>query len=373
MTDRNIPYLDYRTLNEPYFDDYLAAVRRVLESGWYVLGKEVEAFEEEYAAWTGTKHCVGVANGLDALILVLDAWKQLGRMKNGDEVIVPANTYIASILAVSRVGLVPVPVEPDIRTYNIDPALIEAAITPRTRAILAVHLYGQCADMDSITKIAKEHSLLVLEDSAQAHGATHRGVKAGALGDASGHSFYPGKNLGAIGDAGAVTTNDSELAEAVRTLRNYGSREKYVNRYQGYNSRLDELQAAILRVKLQFLDEQNTQRQGIAERYLNEIRHSAVTLPFISEDNVSTWHIFVVRTSARDVLQRHLASRGIGTIIHYPIPPHRQEAYAEWKDRSFPVSEQIHREVLSLPLNQALSDREIESIIQSVNDLAVYC
>jgi dTDP-4-amino-4,6-dideoxygalactose transaminase len=367
----SIPYLDFRRLNEPYFDDCLSAVRRVLESGWYVLGKEVAAFEEEYAAWTGVKHCVGVANGLDAMILVFDAWKQLGILHDGDEVIVPANTYIASILAVSRAGLVPVPVEPDLGTYNLDPTKIEAAITPRTRAILPVHLYGQCAARTPINESADKHSLKGVEDAAQAHGATHCGRKAGTLGDAAGHSFYPGKNLGAIGDAGAVTTNDDDLAEAVRILRNYGSQEKYVNRYKGFNSRLDELQAAILRAKLPHLDEGNVARQKIATRYLNEIANPKIVLPTIAPENVSTWHLFIVRTENREELQRFLHHRGIGTAIHYPIAPHRQEAYAEWSDRSYPITERIHREVLSLPLHPMLSSDEVDTIIKAVNEYAL--
>lgn len=363
----NVPFLDYRLTNKAHFDEYLAAVRRVLESGWYVLGREVEAFEGEYSAWCGSSYCVGVANGLDALILILEGYKALGVMNLGDEVIVPANTYIASILAISRAGLVPVPVEPDPLTLNIDPARIESAITPRTRAVMPVHLYGQCADMDPIRQIAARHRLKVIEDAAQAHGATYRGRKAGALGDAAGHSFYPGKNLGAIGDGGAVTTGDSDLATAVRALRNYGSHKKYHNLYKGYNSRLDELQAAILRVKLGYLDHDNRQRAEVAAQYLGGIRHPEVHLPVIAGYGTPCWHLFVVRCSGRDALQQHLAASGIQTVIHYPIPPHRQPAYQEWASLELPHTEAIHREILSLPMSPVLSAREVGQVIDSVN------
>lgn len=363
----NVPFLDYRLTNQPHFEEYLVAVRRVLESGWYVLGKEVEAFENEYAAWCGSPHCVGVANGLDALILILEGYKALGIMKDGDEVIVPANTYIASILAVSRAGLSPVPVEPDPFTLNIDPARIEAALTSRTRALMPVHLYGQCADMAPLMDIAARHGLKVIEDSAQAHGATCRGKRAGALGHASGHSFYPGKNLGAIGDAGAVTTADAELATALRALRNYGSHKKYHNLYKGYNSRLDELQAAILRVKLGYLDEENRQRSRVAQQYLAGITHPEITLPHIASYGTPCWHLFAVRCGQRDALQTHLTAQGVQTVIHYPVPPHHQPAYKEWKTLSFPITEAIHREILSLPMSPVMTDAEIEYVISALN------
>lgn len=362
-----VPFLNYRMVNEPYFEEELAACRRVMESGWYILGKEVEAFESEYAAYVGTKHCIGVANGLDALTLILEAYKELGAMKSGDEVIVPSNTYIASILAISRAGLTPVPVEPDLKSYELDPEQIEAAITERTRAILPVHLYGQCADMTRINAIAKKHGLKVIEDGAQSHGATHHGVKSGALGDAAGHSFYPGKNLGAIGDAGAVTTDDVELAQVIRALRNYGSDKKYHNLYKGYNSRLDELQAALLRVKLPYLDSENQKRREVAMRYLAEIKNPAIVLPQIASSNEHVWHIFAVRSTRRDKLQSDLTQREIGTVIHYPIPPHEQPAYAEWKHLSLPISEKIHREILSLPMSPVLSDPEAEKVIDAIN------
>lgn len=365
-----VPFLDYRAVNEPHFEEYCQAVRRVLESGWYILGKEVEAFEAEYAAYVGTKHCVGVANGLDALILILEAYKALGVMKSGDEVIVPSNTYIASILAISRAGLTPIPVEPDLKSYELDPELIEAAITEKTRAVLPVHLYGQCADMTRINAIAKKHGLKVIEDGAQSHGATHCGMKSGALGDAAGHSFYPGKNLGAIGDAGAVTTDDGELAQVIRALRNYGSERKYHNLYKGYNSRLDELQAAILRAKLPYLDADNAKRQAVAARYLAEIQDPNVILPQIAPGNEHVWHIFAVRSTRRDQLQGYLTQREIGTVIHYPIPPHEQPAYAEWKHLSLPISVQIHHEELSLPMSPVLSDPEVENVIDAINHWA---
>lgn len=363
-----VPFLDYRAVNLPFFEEEVAAVRRVMESGWYILGKEVEAFEEEYAAFTGVKHCIGCANGLDALILCLEGYKALGIMKSGDEVIVPSNTYIASILAISRAGLSPVLVEPDINTYELDPSRIEVAITSRTCAILPVHLYGQCADMTKIMPIARRHNLKVIEDGAQSHGATHGGIRSGALGDAAGHSFYPGKNLGAVGgDAGCVTTNDDALAKAVRSLRNYGSDYKYHFEYQGYNSRLDEIQAAIMRVKLKHLDESNAKRRAVADRYLAEIKNSKLILPQTGENNRHVYHIFAIRSSQRDALQEFLRANGVGTVIHYPIPPHKQPAYAEWNDRSYPVSEKIHAEELSLPMSPAMTDPEIQYVIEQCN------
>lgn len=362
-----VPFLDYRLTNQAHFDEYLVAVRRVLESGWYVLGQEVESFEKEYADYCGSAFCVGVANGLDALILILEGYKALGVIKEGDEVIVPANTYIASILAVSRAGLVPVPVEPDAHTFNIDPARVESAITSRTRAILPVHLYGQCADMTPIMGLAAKYGLKVVEDSAQAHGATYRGKRAGALGHASGHSFYPGKNLGAIGDAGAVTTDDADLASVIRAFRNYGSHKKYHNLYKGYNSRLDELQAAILRVKLMYLDGENACRAQVAQRYLAEIHHPDIAVPTVASYGKPCWHVFAVRCRQRDAFQSYLASRGIQTVIHYPIPPHHQPAYAEWECLSFPITEQIHLEILSLPMSPVMSADEIDRVIAEVN------
>lgn len=362
-----LPYYDFGKVNACYFDAYMVAVRRVLESGRYILGEEVEAFEREYAAFTGVKYCVGVANGLEALSLILEGYKVLGRLKAGDEVIVPSNTYIASILAVSHAGLVPVPVEPDEMSFNLDPEQLPAAITVRTRAILPVHLYGQCADMTHLNAIARGHGLLVIEDGAQSHGATHCNVVSGHLGDAAGHSFYPGKNLGAIGDAGAVTTCDEELYQAIHALRNYGSERKYHNHYKGFNSRLDELQAALLRVRLPHLAEENAARRHVAARYLGEIRNSKLRLPQVAPGNEHVWHIFAVRTAEREKLIAHLEADGIGTQIHYPIPPHLQTAYAEWNTRQYPVSEKMHREVVSLPMSPVLTDEEISRVVESLN------
>ncbi len=363
-----VPFLDYRAVNEPFFEEESAAVRRVMESGWYILGREVEAFEAEYAVFVGAKHCIGCANGLDALILCLEGYKALGIVARGDEVIVPSNTYIASILAISRAGLMPILVEPDLNTYELNPARIEAAITAKTRAILPVHLYGQCADMTKINKIARDHRLKVIEDGAQSHGATHFGVHSGALGDAAGHSFYPGKNLGAVGgDAGCVTTNDDDLAKVIRALRNYGSDYKYHFEYQGYNSRLDEIQAAMMRVKLQHLDETNARRQQVAAHYLDGIKNPKIILPQTGEGNQHVYHIFAIRSSQRDALQNFLKENGVGTMIHYPIPPHKQPAYCEWNNLSYPISEKIHAEELSLPMSPAMTDEETEYVIEQCN------
>jgi dTDP-4-amino-4,6-dideoxygalactose transaminase len=367
-----IKFLDLKKVNDAHGDEISAAIQRVLDSGWYLLGEEVSSFEQEFAEYCGAKHCLGVANGLDALILILMAYRELGIMQEGDEVIVPANTYIASILAISRAGLKPVLVEPDERTYNIDPTLIEAAITERTKAIMAVHLYGQCADMDPICAIAKKHGLKVIEDAAQAHAATYRGRKTGSLGDAAGFSFYPGKNLGALGDGGAVTTSDDALAEAIRALRNYGSQEKYHNIYKGMNSRLDEIQAAILRVKLKYLDEDTDKRRKVANRYLKELSafhfpNSAFRLPYVADYGSPAWHLFVVRTPKRDELAGYLAEKDIQTVIHYPIPPHQQEAYPELHHLSLPVTEAIHREVLSLPISSVLEASSLDEVVQEIS------
>lgn len=363
----NIPFLDLGGVNARDRAALIDAFTRVLDSGWYVLGKEVEAFEREYAAYCGTRHCVGVGNGLEALVLILRAWLELGMLKTGDEVIVPANTYIATILAITENGLTPVLVEPDLATCNLDPARIEPHLGPRARAILPVHLYGQTADMSAINAMARKHGLKVIEDCAQAHGARHAGVRAGALGDAAGHSFFPSKNFGALGDAGAVTTNDDALAEVLRALRNYGSHRKYENSYQGVNSRLDELQAALLRVKLGRVDADNQRRRDIAGRYLREIRHPQITLPVIGAHNEPVWHVFVVRAAARDALQAHLQQQNIGTLIHYPIPPHQQQAYREWNTRSYPITEKIHREVLSLPISPVMGEAEVDAVVAACN------
>lgn len=363
-----IPFLDLKTINAPYMKAFSQAATRVIESGWYILGKEVNAFEDAFAEYCESRYAVGVASGLDALVLIFRAYKEMGVLKEGDEVIVPANTYIASILAVSENGLTPVFVEPDLDTYNLDPQKIEEAITPRTKAILAVHLYGQSANMREIGKIAKKYDLKVVEDGAQAHGARHFGKRVGSLGDAAGFSFYPGKNLGALGDGGAVTTDDLALAETVRILRNYGSGRKYENRYKGLNSRLDEIQAAFLSVKLPYLDANNAKRAEIAKEYLRRIDNEKLVLPVVEEGNEHVWHLFVVRTKERDALQKHLEQRGIATMIHYPIPPHKQDAYREYGGLHLFLTEQIHHEILSIPLHEMLGNKDVEEIISALQD-----
>ncbi|MDD5180283.1 MAG: DegT/DnrJ/EryC1/StrS family aminotransferase [Gallionellaceae bacterium] len=361
-----IPFLDIKAQHVEIKDALDAAYHRVINSGQYILGSEVIAFEQEFAAYCDTKYCVGVSNGLEALHLVLRAYD----IGNGDEVIVPTNTYIATWLAVSYCGAKPIPVEPDEKTYNLDPALIEAAITPRTKAIIAVHLYGQPADMDAINAIAKRHKLKLIEDAAQAHGALYKGRKVGGLGDAAGFSFYPGKNLGAIGDAGAITTNDADIAHKVSVLRNYGSQIKYHNEVKGFNSRLDELQAAFLREKLKKLDEWNGRRKRLAVEYLRQFTGGDLGLPFVPEWADPVWHLFVVRSARRDALQSHLAEQGIGAMIHYPIPPYLQAAYAELGFRvgDFPIADVIHREVLSLPIGPHVRNWEINIVVKSVRD-----
>lgn len=351
-----VPFLDLTAIHAEVREELDAAYRRVMDSGWFILGPEVEAFEEEFAAYCGVRYCVGVGNGLDALHLILRAME----IGEGDEVIVPANTYIASWLAVSYAGAKPVPVEPKENTYNIDPTRLESAITDRTRAIMAVHLYGQPAEMDAISAIAKQHGIKVIEDAAQAQGATYRGRKAGALAYAAGFSFYPGKNLGTLGDGGAVTTDDPELAERVRLLRNYGSSVKYRHDLKGFNSRLDELQAALLRVKLRKLDEWNERRRSRARLYMHILAGSDLVLPLVADHVEPIWHQFVVRHASRDDLQTHLSAAGIGTLVHYPVPPHFQPAYAElgFGTGSFPISEAIASEILSLPISSHLSDED---------------
>lgn len=359
-----VPFLSLAPAYEELGPDLDAAFSRVMRSGWFVLGPEVEAFERAFAEFCGAAHCVGVGNGLEALELVLRGWG----IGAGDEVIVPSNTYIATWLAVSKVGARPVPVEPDAKTFNLDPARVEAALTPRTRAIVPVHLYGQCAEMAPLVEIARAHEIRVLEDAAQAAGARYRGVRAGKLGDAAGFSFYPGKNLGAFGDAGAVVTDDEALARRIRTLRNYGSRTKYHNEEKGENSRLDELQAALLRPRLRVLDPWNARRDRIARRYLESLAGTDLVLPTVHPDCEHTWHQFVVRTPRRDALQKGLEARGVGTLIHYPVPPHLQPAYAELGlgRGAFPISEAMHDQVLSLPIGPHLSQAEVEHVIASV-------
>ncbi|MEE4162947.1 MAG: DegT/DnrJ/EryC1/StrS family aminotransferase [Woeseiaceae bacterium] len=367
-----VSFLDLKTLNASYRDELLAAATRVIDSGWYILGAEVDAFEAEFANYCGVEHCVGVGNGLDALALVLKAWKEMGRLENGDEVILPSHTYIATCLAVTDCGLTPVLVEPDPRTYNICPRNVEAAITPKTRAIIPVHLYGQLAPMSEIMALAGKHDLLVLEDAAQAHGASLDGRRAGSFGDAAGFSFYPGKNLGALGDAGAVTTNDGDLARLVRAIGNYGSERKYENAHPGVNSRLDEIQAAMLRVKLGHVDDEAARRRAIACAYASRIEHPDISLPIATDTEQAApashvFHLFVVRTPRREALQAHLAERGVQTLIHYPIPMHKQRAYAAWNSTTFALAEALAAEVLSLPISPVMSDDEVDEVIEACN------
>lgn len=359
ISEKSVPFLD---LKAPYLElknELDQAYQRVMDSGWFLLGNELTAFETEFARDCGTRFAIGVGNGLEALKLILLGYD----IGPGDEVIVPSNTYIATWLAVTQVGAKVVPVEPDLKTYNIDPTQIEAAITDKTKAIMPVHLYGQTADMDPILALAKKYNLKVIEDAAQAHGATYKDKKAGALGDAAGFSFYPGKNLGAFGDAGAVTTNDPTLAERIKMLRNYGSKIKYHNEERGMNSRLDEFQAAILRVKLKYLSEWNMRRTIIANFYTNALQHHTdIVRPYILDDCRSAWHLYVIRHTDRDALQQKLLDKGIHTLIHYPIPPHQQKAYQDLQPYSLPISERIHREVLSLPIGPHLSAEQMHAV-----------
>lgn len=363
-----IKFLDLYKVNQKHREKLIEAFIRTLDSGWYIMGKELQEFEASFASYCGTKYAIGVANGLDALILIIKAYKELGIFKEGDEILVPSNTYIASILAISANNLIPVLVEPDFGTYNIDPELIESKITSKTVAVLPVHLYGQLCNMDSIVSLAKKHGLKVIEDCAQSHGAKSNGKYAGSFGDAAGFSFYPGKNLGALGDAGAITTDDDQLATTIKALLNYGSHVKYQNKYKGINSRLDELQAALLRVKLGTLDAETQIKREIANRYLTEIVNSKVILPRVEDDESHVWHLFVIRSNERDNLQKYLTDHHIQTVIHYPIPPHKQEAYKEWNNLHFPISEKIHNEVLSLPLSPVMEKEEVDEVIVMLNN-----
>lgn len=391
-----IKFLDIQKITDSFEPELTEAVQRVVRSGWYLLGEEVSAFEREYASYIGVKHCIGVANGLDALRLIMKAWIEMGVMKEGDEVIVPANTYIASILAVTDNRLKPVMVEPDIHTYNLDLSLVEKSITPRTRAIMVVHLYGRACWSEQLEQLAAKHNLKIIEDNAQAAGAEWSNAggspavpgsavsglsvpgsgagKTGSLGDAAGNSFYPGKNLGALGDGGAVTTDDDELAAVVRAMANYGSSRKYINDYQGLNSRLDEIQAAVLRVKLPRLDEDNRHRRRIAQYYNQQIAAPGLILPVTKEadhiirDRSHVYHLFVIRHPERDRLQQYLTDNGVQALIHYPIPPHRQQAYRHWNELSFPLTEQIHREVISLPVSQVMAEEEYTSVAEIINN-----
>lgn len=358
-----IKFLDLHKINERFRNELDARIKEVLDSGWYLLGKQDKTFEENFAKYCGVKHCIGVANGLDALNLIIKAYG----FGAGDEIIVPANTYIASILAISENGCTPVLVEPDINTYNINSDLIEEKITSRTKAIMVVHLYGQAVEMEKIWELAKKYNLKVIEDSAQAHGAIYQGSHTGNLGDASGFSFYPGKNLGCMGDGGAVTTNDDQLAAKIRAIANYGSDYKYHHIYKGVNSRLDEVQAAILDVKLPHLDEDNARRREIAKYYREHIVNPQITLPQTYDENAHVWHVFVVRCSNRNALQQHLEDNGIQTNIHYPTAPHKQECYKEFAELSLPVTEQIHNDVISLPISPVMTNEEVEQVVEVVN------
>lgn len=362
-----IKFLDIKRITESFEPGLSQEIQRVASSGWYLQGAEVERFEQSFAEYCGTKYCVGVANGLDALILILRAYMELGWMEERDEVIVPANTYIATILSISRNGLKPVLCEPDPETFLIDPLRIESLITEKTKAIMVVHLYGQIVDINPINRLAKKYNMRVIEDSAQAHGAVYAGKRTGNLGDASGFSFYPGKNLGAMGDGGAVTTNDENLADAVRVLANYGSSVKYVFRYKGINSRLDEIQAAILSYKLKRLDVDNNKRREIAGQYLNGITNPLILLPRWENSESHVFHVFPIRCPKRDALQAYLKEKGVQTLIHYPIPPHRQQAYKEWNDLSYPITERIHEEILSLPISPVMTKEEVGTVIEIIN------
>jgi dTDP-4-amino-4,6-dideoxygalactose transaminase len=364
-----ISFLDLKKINQKYSRQIKTITAKVLSSGNYIMGEEHKLFEEEFAQYCQTKYAIGVANGLDALILSLRAYKELGIIKDLDEVIVPANTYIASILSISMNNLVPVLVEPDIATYNINPKLVESKITPKTKAIMVVHLYGRVVEMNLIKEIAKKYNLKIIEDCAQAHGAIYDGKRVGNLGDIAGFSFYPGKNLGALGDAGIITTNDEELYSTIKALRNYGSHQKYYNLYKGYNSRLDELQAGILRIKLKKLDKENKYRQKIAKIYCQKITNPKIILPNLPKQTQNcVWHLFVIRTQNRNQLQNYLTQKNIQTIIHYPIPPHHQQAYKELKDMSLPITEKIHNEVLSIPIYPYLELSEVNRIIEVLNE-----
>ena len=362
-----IKFLDIQKITRKYSEEIHNAVNSIVDTGWYLQGEANASFEKNFARYIGTDYCVGCANGLDALIWIFRAYIEAGVMKEGDEVIVPANTYIASILAISENGLKPVLVEPDIRTYQIDDSLIENAITERTRAILIVHLYGQCAYTEKIGNICKKYNLKLIEDNAQAHGCLFGEKRTGSLGDAAGHSFYPGKNLGAFGDAGAVTTNDKEIADIVRAVANYGSARKYIFKYKGRNSRLDEIQAAVLDVKLKHLDEDKKKKKNVARKYMEGISNPLITVPKVQSFDSNVFHIFPVRSSSRDELQKYLEGNGVQTIIHYPVPPHKQECYREWNNLSFPITEKIHREELSLPISQVINDDEVMQVINLLN------
>jgi dTDP-4-amino-4,6-dideoxygalactose transaminase len=363
-----IKFLDLKAINDSFEPELSNSIKRVLDSGWYLQGNEVNAFEEEYANYIGVKHCIGVANGLDALRLIFRAYIEQGLMKEGDEIIVPANTFIASILAITDNSLTPILVEPDIQTYNIDPFKIEEKISVRTKGIMVVHLYGQNAMNPEIQRLVDKYNLKLIEDNAQAPGAFYGEKRTGSLGHAAGHSFYPGKNLGCLGDGGAVTTDTDELASVIRTMANYGSKKKYVFDYKGLNSRLDEIQAAILRTKLPRLDTDNQRRCEIAQFYIDNIKHADIILPKLKVWNTHVFHLFVICCMRRDELQKYLMDNEIQTLIHYPIPPHKQKCYHEWNNFNLPITEQIHKEALSLPMSPEITKVELEKVCEVIND-----
>ena len=363
-----VPFLSLKEVTEKYSEEIHDALSRVADSGWYLLGEENEKFEEDYAKYIGTKYCIGVANGLDALIWILRAYIETGRLKAGDEILVPANTYIATILAITENNLVPVLVEPDAQTYQIDGNLIESKISERTKGIMIVHLYGRCAYTEQIAEICKKHNLYLFEDNAQAHGCLFGTKKTGSLGNAAAHSFYPGKNLGALGDAGAVTTDDEEIAKTIRALANYGSSKKYVFDYTGRNSRLDEIQAAILDAKLKHLEEDNARRKQVAKMYISGIKNPEIILPSVPDFNSNVFHIFPILLKKRDELQKYLEQNGIGTVIHYPIPPHKQKCYAAWNSLNLPITEMLHERELSLPIGPTITDEQVQYVIGMINN-----
>lgn len=363
-----IPFLDLKSINSQYREELIEACTKVIDSGWYVQGNEHKEFEKEFAQYCGSKYAIGVANGLDALTLIIRAYKELKTFNENDEIIVPANTYIASILAISENNLKPILVEPNINTYNIDINKIEEKITSKTKAIMVVHLYGQAVQMEKVIELAKKYNLKIIEDCAQAHGAYDENIRVGNIGDASGFSFYPGKNLGALGDGGAVTTNDEVLANTIRALGNYGSKKKYENIYKGTNSRLDEIQAAMLRVKLKYLDKEIKNRREIANFYLSNIKCNNIILPTVYSPDSHVWHLFVIRTKYRKSLNEYLSKNNIQTLIHYPIPPHKQESYVEWKNEEYSISELIHEEVLSLPISGIQTLEDTKKIVRIINE-----
>lgn len=365
-----IKFFDLQAITKQHEDEYKAAVDRVIESGWFLQGEENRRFEADYAEYIGTEECIGVANGLDALYLIMRGYKEMGRLKDGDEIIVPANTYIATILAITKNNLVPVLVEPTWENLELDIDAVEKAIGPRTRGVMTVHLYGRIAYNDKLGELCRRHNLLLMEDCAQSHGCEWNGVRTGALGDAGAHSFYPGKNLGAFGDAGAVTTSDRELADVIRSLANYGSSKKYVFDYVGINSRMSESDAAVLDVKLKYLDEDNRKRQQLAAYYYDHINNPLITLPVRIDDRNNVYHQFPVFCERRDELQQYLKEQGIQTLIHYPIPPHKQLCYREWNDRCYPITERIHAQELSIPMNQAITEQEAAQVVEAINSFS---